>query len=234
MSFLSITSITLFLLSHHYIHHLQANTPVDRFTINCGASEISSDGERTWMGDTDSMFLSSQDSTVSAKPTSQSPSTNHVPFTTARLSRSQFNYSFPVTPGPKFLRLFFYPASYPSFPHTDSSFKVQCNQFLLLDSFNASLNVDAVKKETIFREYIVYVGDNQMLILSFTPFQPNSYAFINGIEILFIPTNLHYTSLIYAGSALETKYRINVGGKKSRQETTLVCSGPGLVTMKII
>lgn len=154
MSFLSITFITLFLLSHHYIHHPQANTPVDRFTINCGASVISSDGERTWMGDTDSMLLSSQDSTVSAKPTSQSPSTNHVPFTTARLSRSQFNYSFPVTPGPKFLRLFFYPASYPSFPHTDSSFKVQCNQFLLLDSFNASLNVDAVKKETIFREYI--------------------------------------------------------------------------------
>ncbi|KAG5063785.1 hypothetical protein JHK85_004968 [Glycine max] len=228
MSFLSITFITLFLLSHHYIHHPQANTPVDRFTINCGASVISSDGERTWMGDTDSMLLSSQDSTVSAKPTSQSPSTNHVPFTTARLSRSQFNYSFPVTPGPKFLRLFFYPASYPSFPHTDSSFKVQCNQFLLLDSFNASLNVDAVKKETIFREYIVYVGDNQMLILSFTPFQPNSYAFINGIEVFSMPSYLYYTSAtdtgftfvgsgtlfsIQSSAVLETYYRIKVGGQ---------------------
>ncbi|KHN32319.1 Receptor-like protein kinase FERONIA [Glycine soja] len=180
------------------------------------------------MGDTDSMLLSSQDSTVSAKPTSQSPSTNHVPFTTARLSRSQFNYSFPVTPGPKFLRLFFYPASYPSFPHTDSSFKVQCNQFLLLDSFNASLNVDAVKKETIFREYIVYVGDNQMLILSFTPFQPNSYAFINGIEVFSMPSYLYYTSAtdtgftfvgsgtlfsIQSSAVLETYYRIKVGGQ---------------------
>ena len=33
-----------------------------------------------------------------------------------------------------------------------------------------------------------------LLNLTFTPSQPNSYAFINGIEVLSMPSNLYYTS----------------------------------------
>ncbi|RDX63835.1 Receptor-like protein kinase FERONIA, partial [Mucuna pruriens] len=175
---MSINNINSFALTLLFLSiHLHAYTPVDNFTISCGTTGKSFDGERTWTGDRDSKFLSGQDGTVYAEAITQPSSTNQVPYITARLSRSQFNYSFPVSAGPKFLRLFFYPASYPSFPRTQASFTVQSNQFTLLYSFNASLNADAENTETIFREYVVNVNEGEMLNLIFTPSQPNSYAF---------------------------------------------------------
>ena len=193
MRFNSITSVTTLFLFLSLFTHLHAYTPVDNFTISCGTTGKSYDGERTWTGDTGSTFLSHQDGTVSANATTQSPSTNQVPYTAARLSRSRFSYSFPVSPGPKFLRLFFYPAEYASFPRSNASFTVQSNQFTLLHVFNASLKAENTK--TIFREYVVNVdGDSERLNLTFTPSQPNSYAFINGIEVLSMPSNLYYTS----------------------------------------
>ncbi|KAK7365013.1 hypothetical protein VNO80_13763 [Phaseolus coccineus] len=219
----------IFLLLHLFTH-FHGYTPLDNFTITCGSSGTSYDGQRTWTGDTGSVLLTNEDATVSAKPTTLSPSTNHVPYATARLSPSQFSYSFYFnTAGPKFLRLFFFPASYPSFPRTLSSFSVHSNQFILLQDFNASLNADAENKEIIFKEYIVYVEDGQGLILIFTPSQSNSYAFINGIEVLSMPSNLYYTSVTDTGFtnvgssnpfvvgtrfAMETEYRINVGGQE--------------------
>jgi hypothetical protein len=70
-----------------------------------------------------------------------------------------------------------------------------------------------------------------MLNITFTPNGSNTYAFINGIEILSMPTNLYYTpsgddegfSFIGQGqgmlyriensTALEMLYRLNVGGR---------------------
>ncbi|KAL5137437.1 Receptor-like protein kinase FERONIA [Glycine soja] len=130
------------------------------------------------------LFLSIHlQATILTEAATQDPSVNQVPYTTARLSRSQFNYFFPVSASPKFIRLFFYLAYYPSFPHTDASFSVQSNGFTFLKGFNASLNADTEATKTIFREYVVNVNDGEILILSFTPSQPNSYAFINGIEV---------------------------------------------------
>jgi len=84
------------------------------------------------------MLLFSPDGTVSTKTTN--PSTNQVLYTTTHISRSQFSYSFFVIEGPKFIRLFFYPASYPSFSKTNASFTIQSSQFFLLHDFKASLN----------------------------------------------------------------------------------------------
>ena len=222
-------SLTLFFfLLLHFTTHLQAYTPEEVFTINCGTTGNSSDGQRTWIGDADTKYLSSQHATVSDKATTQSPPTNQIPFSTARLSRSQFNYSFPVSAGTKFVRLFFYPADYPSFPRTQASFSVQSNQFTLLNDFNASLNADAQATDTIFKEYVVNVNDGERLILTFTPSHPNSYAFINGIEVLSMPTDLYYTvddtgftfidskTLYSLGTsfALQTEYRIKAGGQE--------------------
>ncbi|KAK7365014.1 hypothetical protein VNO80_13764 [Phaseolus coccineus] len=223
------TSLTLFFLLLHFFTHFQAYTPEDIFTISCGTTGNSSDGQRRWTSDEDTNYLSFIDGTVSAKATRQSPSTNQIPYSTARLSRSQFNYSFSVSPGPKFLRLFFYPSDYPSFPRNQASFTLQSNQFTLLNAFNASLNADAQATTTIFREYVVNVNDGERLILTFTPSNPNSYAFINGIEVLSMPTDLYYTppneigfkqvgttTLYYVptSSALQTEYRINSGGQE--------------------
>ncbi|XP_014512966.1 receptor-like protein kinase FERONIA [Vigna radiata var. radiata] len=230
MTIFTFTFLKLFfLLLLHFSTRLQAYISEEVFTINCGTTGNSSDGQRTWTGDTDTKYLSSQDTTVSDKASTQSPSTNQVPFSTARLSRSQFNYSFPVSPGTKFLRLFFYPADYPSFPRNHASFSVQSNHFILLNDFNASLNADAQATDTIFREYVVNVNDGERLILTFIPSHPNSYAFINGIEVLSMPTDLYYTpandtgfttvgtSTLYSvgtSFALQTEYRIKAGGQE--------------------
>ncbi|KAL9323552.1 hypothetical protein ACSQ67_008409 [Phaseolus vulgaris] len=223
------TSFTLFFLLLYFSVHLQAYTPEEIFTISCGTTGKSFDGQRRWTGDEDTKYLTFQDGTVSEMATRQSPSTNEIPYSIARLSRSQFNYSFPVSPGPKFLRLFFYPSDYPSFPRNQASFTVQSNQFTLLNAFNASLHADALATQTIFREYVVNVNDGERLILTFTPSNPNSYAFINGIEVLSMPTDLYYTpqddtgvKLVEHGTlfnlltsfALQTEYRIKSGGQE--------------------
>ncbi|KAI3864992.1 hypothetical protein MKW92_007804 [Papaver armeniacum] len=47
-----------------------------------------------------------------------------IPFMTARVFRSQFTYTFPVSSGRKFVRLYFYPASYAGLNASDSLFSV--------------------------------------------------------------------------------------------------------------
>ncbi|KAH1262517.1 putative receptor-like protein kinase [Glycine soja] len=109
---------------------------MENFTISCGTMGIFFDSERKWTRDIDLMILSCQKGTISVKATTQAPSTNQVPYTTTRVSHSQFCYSIPVTAGPKFLHLFFYPVSYyPSFlaPTSPSSFN-PTNSFSLMVS----------------------------------------------------------------------------------------------------
>ncbi|KAI5442748.1 receptor-like protein kinase FERONIA [Lathyrus oleraceus] len=227
-----ITTLFYFSIS---LFPLQAYDPVDRYTLNCGTTGNSTDGERTWTGDTNSkLLLSSQNNnptTISAPTTTQKASINKIPYSTARLSHSIFNYSFPVTTGPKFLRLFFYPSTYSNgFNSYDASFTVVANGFTLVKDFNASLNADVEGVDTLFKEYVINVGDDQRLDLSFIPSSGNSnnYAFINGIEVLSMPNDLYYTPLdatgfplvgstiipsysISTNVALETDYRIKVG-----------------------
>ena len=95
-------SVTSFVLTFLFLSiELQAYTPEDNFTISCGTTGIVFDGQRTWTGDADTKYLSGgQGLTVLTEAATQDPSVNQVPYTTARLSRSQFNYSFPVSAGP--------------------------------------------------------------------------------------------------------------------------------------
>ncbi|QHN83742.1 Receptor-like protein kinase FERONIA [Arachis hypogaea] len=209
---------------------IEAYVPVDSFTINCGSTGNFSDGGRSWSGDIDSKLLTLQDTkTIVAQPATQ-PSPNKVPYTSARLSNSEFSYSFPVTVGRKFVRLFFYPASYAAFDRHNAFFTVKSEGFTLLKDFNVSLNADAANSDTIFKEYIINVDDGQRINLTFTPntSHPNSYAFVNGIEVVAMPTDLYFTEpsgqqVVFVGqpgaaytmqnsSALQTDYRIKVGG----------------------
>ncbi|CAL0317335.1 unnamed protein product [Lupinus luteus] len=209
---------------------LHAYDPVVKFSINCGSSGKSSDSARTWISDINSKLLLSH-SVEASEAKTQSPSTTQVPYSTATLSSSQFTYSFPVTQGPNFLRLFFNPSSYLNFNRTNSMFTVESNGFTLLKDFNASLFADAEGSDVIFKEYIINVNDVQWLNLTFTPNMsfPNSYAFVNGIEVVSMPFDLYYNSAYsnnegfkYVGSsstlyklsnntAMETEYRLRVG-----------------------
>jgi len=209
---------------------LSLYTPID-----CGSSENSTalDG-RIWIGDVNPEFFpfeqSQNQASLTASAVEQSPSAVQVPYATARLSLSAFTYMFPVTAGQIFIRLYFYPASYPNFDRSKALFSVKAGRFTLLSNFNASLTADADGDpgHTVFKEYCVNIEEDQRLSIIFTPSVGNAYAFINGIEILSMPPNLYYTASGVEGfsfigqqrlyniendTALEMVYRVNVGGR---------------------
>ncbi|XP_022759141.1 receptor-like protein kinase FERONIA [Durio zibethinus] len=213
--------------------------PIENITIDCGSStDDRSLDNRLWIGDGIGKFTpieqqnNNNKSSVSLTATQPPPSSvDKVPYYTARLSYSEFTYSIPLTAGQKFIRLYFYPTSYPGFddPFNKAFFSVKAGPFTLLRNFSASLH--ARGEVTLIKEFCLNIDNGQRLNLTFTPSPDisDSYAFINGIEIVSMPTNLYYKQASDAGifflgqeslyslgnnSALEMVYRVNVGGKQ--------------------
>lgn len=217
--------------------------PTDYILISCGESTntTSSDG-RNWDGDAHSKFSSSNSATKSfaSRASFQENSVPQVPYMTARVFPQEFTYTFPVSAGPKFLRLHFYPASYllgqqqggldDNDTISTSFFSVFANNYTLLHNFSTHLTVSAMIPPVayFFKEFIIPVSSNQILNLTFTPSSSSSYAFINGIEVVSMPDNLYpqqsdedrFIPFINSNTifsfdkpiALETGYRLNVGG----------------------
>ncbi|KAG2715489.1 hypothetical protein I3760_03G080800 [Carya illinoinensis] len=196
-------------------------TPADNLFLDCGSSSSQTFDGRFWKED--SQF--SPKSSLHSIATEQSPSVPLIPYMTARIFYSVSTYSFSLSPGPKFLRLYFYPATYPGHDKTKSYFSVMANGFTLLNNFSAFLTVSALGSAKLVNEYIVNVQTNQRLNVTFTPL-PNSYAFINGIEVVSMPDYLYtdrrenavtfidFNAILDNSTALETFYRLNVGGKE--------------------
>ncbi|MQM07133.1 hypothetical protein Taro_039971 [Colocasia esculenta] len=199
----------------------------DYILLNCGASGRQLDKyNRHWTGDIGSKFASSlSHNTLTATAATQDPSVAQVPYMTARISRSTFTYSFPVSPGRKFVRLYFYPADYSNHFARDSRFAVTANpgNITLLSNFSASQTARVLNAAYIVREFSVSV-QRGFLYLTFTPTRgvPNSYAFVNGIEVVSSPDFFGSEILTIVGlsspytvdetTALQTMYRLNVGG----------------------
>ncbi|KAK9013174.1 hypothetical protein V6N11_041193 [Hibiscus sabdariffa] len=201
-------------------------TPHDDIALDCGSTANRTDlSGRSWIAD-NTIYLDHSDkvSFFSSFPAEG----NSIPYATARLSRSQFTYSFSVTPGPKFIRLHFYPTSYQEFDRSNSFFDVHVGGYTLLRNFSAALTADDLKLEVFYLEFCIHVDDGKLNIrFSPNPNMPDSYAFVNGIQIMSMPDNLYYTSdddtgfsfvnevnpyRILKNQALQTLYRVNVGG----------------------
>lgn len=197
--------------------------------LDCGASSSTStdaDG-RSWDSDASSKFAPSLNG-VAATASSQDPSLpSPTPYMTARVFTSNYTYSFPVTPGRMFVRLYFYPTIYGgNHAPADAYFGVTAANLTLLQSFNASQTSLSLGVAFFVREYSVNVTEGS-LDLTFSPstHHNGSYAFINGIEI--VPTPDLFTTPtptlsnggnpdpfpILAGTGFETMYRLNVGGQ---------------------
>ncbi|KFK33631.1 hypothetical protein AALP_AA5G038700 [Arabis alpina] len=197
-----------------------AYNPIDVHFFNCGYTFNNTDDTgRNWtVEDPKTLPSNSVNASFSDFANSQESGVLPVPYTKARIFLSDFTYSFTVTPGPKFLRLYFYPTRYGSdFDTVSSVFSVTVNNdLILLKNFSASLTVKAASKDLyVIKEFIVPVYQTA-LNLTFTP-SSNSLAFINGIEILSMPDFFYVGSNIdlemYTSMALETVYRLNVGGQ---------------------
>ncbi|KAL6952298.1 hypothetical protein U1Q18_045255 [Sarracenia purpurea var. burkii] len=171
----------------------------------------------------------------------QSFITDPIPYTTARISLTQFTYTFRVTPGQKFIRLHFYPISHRMFKRSKAFFTVKAGPYTLLSNFSVSLTADALGLQSVVKEFCVNVEENQPLIITFSPSRGCSldhevYAFVNGIEVVSMPTGLYHTREDELGAhvvgkkfrfsidkitALEMVQRLNVGGSfiSSKEDT---------------
>ncbi|KAL1371358.1 hypothetical protein AAHE18_01G125600 [Arachis hypogaea] len=143
----------------------------------------------------------------------------------ARVFHSPYTYSFPVASGWKFLRLYFYSASYNGLNASDALFSVTLPSYTLLRNFSVAQTTLALNYVYIVKEYCINV-DGDTLNVTFAPStnKSNAYAFVNGIEVVSMPDIYTETdgSTMMVGTnspitvdnstALETLYRLNVGG----------------------
>ncbi|KAL3568100.1 hypothetical protein D5086_030751 [Populus alba] len=125
--YLSLTNLSLFAplhLSFLFLHLTILVTgglpppyvPLDNIALDCGSSADSFGNDRNWTADINSKVALLDQGSPSTNLTANGASTSSVPYYTARVSLSQFTYTFPVTTtGPKFVRLYFNPASYTGF-----------------------------------------------------------------------------------------------------------------------
>ncbi|XVE72327.1 hypothetical protein DITRI_Ditri11bG0030700 [Diplodiscus trichospermus] len=217
-----------------FINYL-ISTNANNIFLDCGSSSnysIGLDG-RKWAGDsgTGSKFFASEQSNETSrvsKSVNSSSSLDPVPYLTARIFQSPFTYSFSVSPGKKFVRLYFNPSTYQGFERSTAFFTVTAGLFTLLSHFSPSLTADSLGLKTLVKEFCLNIEENQVLNITFSPSTPlGTYAFINGIEIVSMPTNLYYTdskarrihgcalrnrSAVENNTALETILRLNIGG----------------------
>ena len=132
-------------------------SPVENITVNCGYSgnSINADDGRYWIGDINSKFLPFENqvagNTSIFREAAHSYTVQQVPYTTVRLSRSEFIYSFKLTSGQKFIGLYFNPVSYgPDFDQSKALFSVKAGRFTLLHDFNASVTAKAFNLDRIY------------------------------------------------------------------------------------
>ncbi|KAJ0043312.1 hypothetical protein Pint_18991 [Pistacia integerrima] len=237
---------TLFHLSFFVCHlaygvhgnSLYSYNATENILLACGSSYrfLSEDQTRTWFGDNSSQYFPLFETQYNASIASAAPkipsSSSEKCYLKARLSHSPFTYIFNLTAGQKFIRLYFYPTSYPEFDNSKAFFSVKAGSFTLLSNFSASITAAAIGQDTFFKEFCLSVEEGEKLNITFTP-SPDyqqAFAFVNGIEIVSMPTNLYYTEAptkalkflnqptnpIYSienSTALETVYRVNIGGR---------------------
>ncbi|GMN64025.1 hypothetical protein TIFTF001_033090 [Ficus carica] len=236
--------------SNHYviITTIFAYVPKENIALDCGSpdDQTTEDG-RIWIRDHDKdsryslIEVEGQSKSNIFIASSQYDSVDRVPYMTARVSRFQFTYSFRVTPGPKFIRLHFYSTRYhdqDDFDPSKAFFTVKAGPFTLLSNFSAFLTAEFLDQRAFMREFCLNVEENIekldiVFLPSSSPLSENhvnsSYVFVNGIEIVSMPTTLYYTPPTgkltppllgnlgrsfgdYSNRALQMVHRLNVGG----------------------
>ncbi|CAH2044250.1 unnamed protein product [Thlaspi arvense] len=214
------------LLSFSYFQlFLAAFTPTDNYLLNCGANTNASFFSiRSFIGDSSrpgSDFLSAHRSVSLSDP--NPPPDSPVIYHTARVfsggSSPSFAYKLGVTSKrTHFIRLHFAPFKAPGFNLASAKFGVLVNGFSVMSSFGTN--------SVIVKEFILKI-DDPVLEISFIPFKPSGFGFVNAIEVFSAPNDYiidQGTKLVISNSpqifsnlssqVLETVHRINVGGLK--------------------
>ncbi|MCD9644306.1 hypothetical protein HAX54_032488 [Datura stramonium] len=136
---------------------------------------------------------------------------------TTRIFKTQTTYAFPISPKSRhWIRLHFYPSSYNDFNCSNSFFSVTILGFTLLNNFSASITAQALTQAYIIREFTLVPLQTATL-----QGYKDSFAFINGIEIVSIPEIFQPVPMVgfldqtteTQASSMQTMFRLNVGGQ---------------------
>lgn len=207
--------------------------PSDKILLNCGSAGPSSFNGVNWIGDIGSSFLPPAYDKISStllisKTDSGVP---NIPYSTARIVHSSFTYSFPISPGLKFIRIYFISTSYLVKYENPSKayFSVKTGPYTLLSNFNPSVAAQDINLAYFAKDFLVNVREEKLNITIIpSPLISNAFAFVNGIEIFTVPTNIYFQGskvhIPHLGNqepffindkyALEMLYRVNVGPDK--------------------
>ncbi|KAL1074331.1 hypothetical protein V6Z11_D11G282800 [Gossypium hirsutum] len=143
------------------------------------------------------------------------------------IHKKPFTYTFPVSSGPKFIRLHFNPFSFSGFHMSKALFSVSVAHFTLLKTSVASYSKLQLHDSYTVKEFCTNVDDG-VLNVTFTPSPDvsDAFAFVNKIEVVSMPSNLYIqeaVSLPLIGQAspyyiknskaLEMMHRLNIGGE---------------------
>eukprot|EP01018_Ginkgo_biloba_P002543 Gb_21370 [translate_table: standard] len=227
--FLAIFALLFSVLSSRFPTNVaQSSTsfiPAESILMRCGIRGSEQDAEgRTWVGDEGSKFAPHTVNSLSATASSQDPALpSPVPYMTSRIFTSEATYTFAVSVGRHWLRLHFYPSTYGTHDSNDAVFSVISNSYVLLHNFSVAQTAQALTQAYLVREFSVNVTSKQLNV-TFTPekSRKNSYAFINGIEVVSMPDLFHPAPLVGSNdlsydigstTVLQTMARLNVGGQ---------------------
>ncbi|GLU13502.1 hypothetical protein SLE2022_301350 [Rubroshorea leprosula] len=194
-----------------------AYTPPDHYFINCGskANSSRSDG-RTFIGDL--IYPGSLSFTKQRSSVITNSQTSDVLYQTVRLFKQQSSYEFDIETGGTYLvRLHFFNSTDVS----EAVFDVSTVRFSLLKNFTILRSSTTDTNSPLIDEFLLNMTQGKFSIY-FTP-QGSSFAFINAIEVFLAPENFipdkaprppnnSYSGIL--SHALQTIYRINVGGEK--------------------
>ncbi|XVF57217.1 hypothetical protein PTKIN_Ptkin06aG0186700 [Pterospermum kingtungense] len=190
--------------------------------LDCGSKGGKDEDGRTWEPDT--KYLLQSNGSVQLQAGYQDPSLSAtLPYMNARIFTSPATYQFPIKPGERYLvRFYFYPSAYPNFNVTDSYFSVVAGQLTLMNNFSAAITCQALTQAYLIREYLLAPSDSEVLNVTFTPSgnYNNSFAFVNGIELISMPNLFGDAKMVGLGSSvdvsaenLQIMHRLNVGGQ---------------------
>nr|GMC53993.1 receptor-like protein kinase FERONIA [Ipomoea batatas] len=225
--------LTFSTLSHGLIIFATSSS-IENVAISCGSSDApTAPHGRVWVGDNTISSTSSLHLTGKSWASRAQQKASPVPYQTARASQHEFSYRFSVKPGQKFIRLHFNPAPYNGFKKSLDLFTVKAGPYTLLTNFSPSLTADSLGAKFVSKEYCVNVQESQALTITFIPSREakaseDVYAFVNGIEIVSMPTGLYFTPegdlgahvvgqnhrfYIDTTTAMQMIQRLNVGGQ---------------------
>ncbi|KAJ1395489.1 Protein kinase domain [Sesbania bispinosa] len=191
-------------------------TPIDNYLVACGSSNSINFKGRTFIPDSEHPNLqitANTSMTITSKLTVPSPL-----YQSARLFSGNASYLFKIQQhGRHWIRLYFHPFPDSNHNMNFASITVVTDSFVLLNNFTFKNYSDS----HLFKEYAINITSDE-LPLTFIP-HSNSLIFVNAIEVVSIPDELFPDQIVVAvnpssffeqlpKSALETVYRVNVGG----------------------